>query len=419
MDIKVSKSEISGTIKVPPSKSMTIRSYAAALLAGGSTPVLNYSKCNDALSALSIIKSLGADVLQEEEYMIIRGTEKLSTSDIHCGESGLNARLFGIIGLLANTRFQLDGQGSLLKRKLNDLQLLYHTLGIICGSNGGYLPFTLEGPLNGGEFVFDGSTGSQALSGLLFALPVIKNDSLIKLQNITSKPYIDMTIDILNNFGLEYENNNYKSIYIKSGQVYSHSSVEIESDWSGAAFALVAGAIHGRVEVRGLKLDSLQGDKIIIDKLTEAGALVYYADNSIIAENGRLNSFQFDFRDYPDLFPPLLVLACYCSGESIFTGIERIKLKESNRIDVLTLELRKMGAEFRFEHDKLIIIGGKALKGSDLLTHNDHRVAMALVIASLGAESDSIIRGIECIDKSWIGFLSDFGELFKNNYRII
>jgi 3-phosphoshikimate 1-carboxyvinyltransferase len=398
---------------------MTIRAFAAALLASGSTPVLNYSKCTDALNALSIIKSLGADILLEEEYLIIKGAETLKQTDIYCGESGLNARLFGLIGLLANKRFHIFGQGSLVNRKINDLQLLYLTLGIMCGSNGGYLPFTLEGHLQGGEFVFDGSTGSQALSGLLYTLPVISNDSFIRLQNITSKPYIDMTLDMLSNFGIKFENNNYKSIYIKSGQKFIHSSIEIEADWSGAAFPLVAGAIHGKAELKGLNLDSLQGDKVIIDILTEAGAIIYYDDDTIIAEKGRLKAFNFDFRNYPDLFPPLLVMACFCEGESVFTGIERIKNKESNRIDVLTKELIKMGSEFRMENDKLIILGGKVLNGAEMLTHNDHRVAMALIVASLGARGDSVIRGVECIDKSWVDFLSDFGELFNNKYKIV
>ena len=208
MDIKLSKNKIQGSIGAPPSKSLTIRSYAAALLAGGSTPVLNYSRCADAESALEIIRCFGADVLREENYLIIKGAERLKPVDIFCGESGLNARLFGIIGLLTGDRFELTGKGSIMQRKLTDLQLLFLSLGIMCGSNGGYLPFTVEGSLKGGEFVFDGSQGSQVLSGLLFALPLIGQDSLIWLQNVTSRPYIDMTTDLLSEFGIEIENNN-------------------------------------------------------------------------------------------------------------------------------------------------------------------------------------------------------------------
>lgn len=419
MDIKVFKNKLQGSISAPPSKSMTIRAFAAAMLADGSSPIINYSGCDDAVHALEIIKNFGADVLQEDNYLIVRGIKKLKPRDVFCGESGLNSRLFGIIGLLAGDRFELTGTGSLLHRKLTDLQLLYLNLGIVCSSNGGYLPFTVEGRLKGGDYVYDGSKGSQALSGLLFALPLIENDSLIRLQNITSKPYIDMTIDLLGNFGIEFENNDYKSIFIKSKQVMHHTSLEIEGDWSNAAMVLAAGAIHGMVEVSNLNPGSFQGDRKILDVLGRCGAVVTDTGGSIAAGQGLLQPFAFDYTHCPDLFPPLIVLACFCSGESEFTGIDRLKDKESSRVSVLTDELAKMGAVFRRESDRLIIYGGTPLRGADLDSHNDHRVAMALIVSALGAGGASIVRGIECIDKSWPGFINDFGELFNNNYRIL
>ncbi len=407
-----------GTVQAPPSKSMTIRMYAAGLLARGTTTVVNCSRCSDAYNALKIVEAFGADTIDEGDIVTVNSSGLLSPAEIDCGESALNARLFGIIGLLGRKRFVLNGSGTLLNRKLGDLQLLYLQIGAMCSSTAGRLPFTVEGTLEGGDYMFDGSSGSQALSGLLFTLPLAGSDSYIRLQNITSKPYIDMTLDVLKKFGIAIENNNYRYIYIKASQEYRNSTVVAEGDWSGAAAVLAAGAVGGRAELTGLNLNSLQGDKNVLDALAMAGARIATDNDRVISEKGSLTAFEFDFTDTPDLFPPLIVLACCCKGDSVFSGTDRLRFKESNRVAALVEELTKMGASFVKEPGRLIVRGGTALGAADVSSHNDHRLAMALMVAASMAKGTTVVRGVECLDKSWPGFIDDFGSLINYNYKI-
>jgi 3-phosphoshikimate 1-carboxyvinyltransferase len=279
-------------------------------------------------------------------------------------------------------------------------------LGVDFSSRDGFLPLTVRGPLAGGKIEIDGSVSSQLLTGLLIALPLAEHDSIITVRNLKSKPYIDMTMDILKDFGIHVENNDYQSFYIRGKQKYIAREYEVESDWSGGAFLLVAGAVNGNLKITGLKRDSAQSDTAIIKALQDAGAKISFGDDYIEVSRSEMNSFSFDATESPDLFPPLVTLAAYCRGTSVVRGVSRLIHKESDRAKALKDEFEKMGITISISDDIMKITGGK-VKGACTESHNDHRIAMALAVAALGANGKVSIRDSHSVGKSYPGFFDD------------
>jgi 3-phosphoshikimate 1-carboxyvinyltransferase len=338
MDRIVSPSAIKGSIKAPASKSMTQRAIAAALLAGGESTIINPSYCDDSLAAMSIAAGLGARVKPGNEEMTITGGEELKEHKLNCGESGLAIRMFSPIAALYPEEIFITGAGSLKKRPMSMIGDALRQFGVTCTTNDGYLPLTIKGPLSGGECEIDGSISSQLLTGLLMALPVTANGSLIKVNDLKSRPYIDMTLQVLEKFGIKVINNNYSQFIIPGNQKYRAGRFVVESDWSGGAFLLVAGAIAGEVIVHGLRNDSRQSDKAILTALDRAGAKMDITEDSITVSRSALKAFEFDSTESPDLFPPLVVLASYCKGVSGIWGVKRLIYKESDRARVWEAE---------------------------------------------------------------------------------
>jgi 3-phosphoshikimate 1-carboxyvinyltransferase len=247
------------------------------------------------------------------------------------------------------------------------------------------------------------------LTGLLIALPKTKGDSEIKVHNLKSKPYVDLTLKIIEDFGVEVINQNYETFRIKGNQNYKAQEYNIEGDWSSAAFLIAAGLIGGKTEVTGIRQDSKQGDKRVLDALKSAGGKLTINEDSVIAEKSELKAFEFDATDCPDLFPPLVTIAAYCEGTSKIEGVNRLIYKESNRADALVSEFSKMGISVKIENDTMLIEGGQ-VKSAVIESHNDHRIAMAAAIAALGATGDITILDAECVNKSYPKFYFD---LFK------
>ena len=221
-------------------------------------------------------------------------------------------------------------------------------MGGTCETSGGYPPVTIRGPIRGGAITVDGSRTSQFLTGLLMAAPLCQEDTSIEVMDLKSKPYVEMTIDLLKRFGITIDHDeNLRSFRIKGNQHYEAQTYTIEGDWSGAAFLLVAGAIAGSIQMKGLRTDSFQADKAILEGLTRAGALVKIVDDYILVEKGDLKAFEFDATDCPDLVPPLTALAAHCRGKSVIHGIERLQHKESNRSATLVSEFSRLSDKDR------------------------------------------------------------------------
>ena len=410
MERYLEPSTLKGTVKAPSSKSMTQRAIAAALLADGQSIIHNPSYCDDSLAAMSIAVGLGARVEPQVNQLKIIGSAILKEPKLNCGESGLAIRMFSPIAALYPSEIIMVGANSLKKRPMFMIEEALNQLGVKCTSSGGFLPLTIRGPLAGGKCEIDGSVSSQLLTGLLMALPLASGNSEIRVNNLKSKPYIDMTIQLLNSYGIIVENSDYRMFHIPGNQKYTPHNYTVEGDWSGGAFLLVAGAINGHLFIQGLRNDSLQSDMSIINPLKKAGAQMNITDQQIEISRSDLKAFEFDATESPDLFPPLVALASYCEGVSAIKGVSRLIYKESDRAKTLKEEFGKMNINIEIHDDNMNVTGGKPLSAR-VESHDDHRIAMALAVASLRASGKVSIRDSQCIAKSYPAFFDDLRQL--------
>jgi 3-phosphoshikimate 1-carboxyvinyltransferase len=410
MERYVESSGIKGHLKAPASKSMTQRAIAAALLADGQSIIHNPSYCDDSLAAMSIACGLGARVEPQADELKIIGSVVLKEPKLNCGESGLAIRMFSPIAALYPAEITMVGANSLKKRPMFMIEEALNQLGVKCTSSGGFLPLTIKGPIVGGYCEIDGSVSSQLLTGLLMALPLAARNSEIKVNNLKSKPYIDMTMQILKSFGITVHNTGYNLFKIPGNQKYIPHNYTVEGDWSGGAFLLVAGAVNGQLSVHGLRTDSLQSDMAIITALEKAGAQMKISENQIEISKSKLKAFEFDATESPDLFPPLVTLASYCDGVSTIKGVSRLIYKESDRATALKEEFGKMNISIEIKDDLMSVTGGQP-RGARVESHDDHRIAMAVAVASLGATGRVYIRDSQCVAKSYPGFFDDLRNL--------
>jgi len=412
MQAIVQPSQLLGTILAPASKSSMQRACAAALLHKGTTVLTNPGKSNDDLAALSVIKALGATVTTNKEKLQIDSSGvNAGATEVNTGESGLGLRMFAPIAALGSAEITLNGTGSLLSRPMDFFDELFPQLGITVSSNAGKLPIHIKGPLQPADITIDGSLSSQFLTGILFAFGSAATWPVtITVRNLKSKPYIDLTLEVMQHFGYEVVNNNYETFIIQpKKQVNETLQYTVEADWSGAAFLLVAGALAGKIEVAGLNAFSTQADKAILQALIATGAIISVEQDKVtiappLMGVAALKPFHFDATDCPDLFPPLVALAAYCDGTSVIEGVERLEHKESNRGLTLQEEFGKIGVKIKLQDNLMIIEGGTAINGAVTHSHHDHRIAMALAVAALKATGPISINDAEAINKSYPGF---------------
>ena len=402
---------VKGAVSAPSSKSAMQRYLAGALLSKGISQISSPSFCDDSMAAIAIAEALGAKISVSKDQVIVRGGFNPGKEEIFCGESGLAARMFTPIAALHNKKIIINGKGSILKRPVKMMERPLADLGVEIKSNNGFLPLSIKGPLSGGEVIADGSVSSQFITGLLMALPRVQGDSRIIVENLVSKPYIDLTIKILEEFRIEIRNREYKEFFVKGNQEYFAGNFTVEGDWSGAAFLLVMGAIGGEVQVSNLDPASPQADKTILEALSLAGARIRISDKEINVTKGNLHSFEFDISDCPDLAPPLVVLGLACKGKSVIKGTGRLAAKESHRGKTLEASLASLGAKIMNLDERIEIEGSIPLHGGEAYSHNDHRIAMALAGASLMSDEPVYINGMECINKSYPCFIDDFIKL--------
>ncbi|GAC1594674.1 MAG: 3-phosphoshikimate 1-carboxyvinyltransferase [Ginsengibacter sp.] len=407
MIVKINPSLISGSVTAPASKSAMQRACALALINNGKTTLSNPGKCNDDLAALQVIQDLGSLVIYEGDQIIIshKGSNSPSAT-LNCGESGLGLRMFSPLAALNSNQITINGTGSLLNRPMGFFDEIFPQVNVKVQSNNGKLPLVIQGPLIPEDITIDGSLSSQFLTGLMIAYACSTRKSvLIRVNNLKSKPYIDLTLELMEHFGWDVSHENYE-IFHFTPSVNQRGDIHytVEGDWSGGAFLLVAGAIAGDIEVKGLSLNSSQADKKIIDALKEAGAHLDFADNGITVFKSRLNAFAFDATDCPDLFPPLAALASFCSGTSVIKGVSRLKHKESDRGTAIVEEFTKLGVNITVNGDEMSICGVESVKPCQTSSHHDHRIAMACAVAALRADGQVVITDADAIKKSYPDF---------------
>ena len=369
--------------------------------------------CNDTLSALNCIKMLGAKAERTDEHtIVVEGGVKPQGNLLSVGESGLSARLFTPIAALCSEPIVISGEGTLLYRPMDMMIQPLRALGVDVRDGGGRLPIEVCGPMRGGEITVDGSVSSQFITGLLLALPLAEQDTVINVSKAVSKPYLDMTIDIASHFGVAIEHNDYEQFYVAGGQSYAPTTYSIEGDWSAAAMLLVAGAVAGEVTVGNISMLSKQADVAVCRALVAAGAELISEHDTITAAHRPLHGFEFDATHCPDLFPALATLAAAAEGESTIIGTHRLEHKESNRAEAIAREFGRLGIEVDLSTDNVMKIrGGKIVGGVEVDSHGDHRMAMTLAVAGLISERGVTITGAECVAKSYPNFFEDIERL--------
>lgn len=416
MNITVHPSRLGGTLTAPPSKSLTQRAIAAGLLSQGTTVIRNASYCSDVMAATGMAESLGASVSRSGDTLMIEPGLRHGSSAVtlRCGESGLAMRMFAPMAALLSRETLFTGEGSLTTRPVTMIKDALEQLGVTVETTGGRLPFTLRGELSPGTIAIDGASGSQLLTGLLMTLPLLHSDSEIIVDNLKSKPYISLTVRLLENFGISIENHSFTRFKIPGNQKYKARDYNVEGDWSGAAFLLVAGAIAGEVTITNLNHDSLQADMAVVDVLRKSGAQLIADSGKITTFQSPLTAFTFDAADSPDLFPPLAALATYCRGRSGISGVSRLEHKESDRAKAIIEVLRRLNISAHVEGDDLLIDGGE-VRGAEVSSFNDHRIAMMAAVMALGSRGEVTVTGAEAVNKSF----PDFFESLRQSGAII
>lgn len=408
MDKTVPLGRVKGTLTPPCSKSYAQRALAAALLTEEPVVLRNLEFCDDTRSAMRCIETLGATIEQVDPTTLsIKGGLHPRGNRLDVGESGLSTRLFTPVAALCPTPVTIVGRGTLLSRPMTMMLDPLRQLGVTVRDNGGFLPIEVCGPMRGGEVEVDGSVSSQFITGLLLALPRAERDTTLHVRNAVSTPYLDMTLDTAQRFGIEICQRDYEEFYIPGNQRYGTTYFSIEGDWSAAAMLLVAGATAGEITVRNVSMLSKQADTAICTALVRAGAAVINETDSVTAVHRPLHAFEFDATNCPDLFPALAALAAAAEGVSVIRGTSRLEYKECNRAEAICEEYGKLGIEVDLSEEDVMKIRGGAIHGARTRSHGDHRMAMSLAVAALRSDGAVTIEGAESVAKSYPRFFED------------
>ena len=450
----------SDILSVPVSKSFAQRAIIAAALADGTSHLRGYTPCGDNEAALQVARELGAEISQEGTILTIKGISaslgSIDKTTLHVGESGLLTRMMiPVMAQLSKEAITFTGEKTLLGRPLTGAREIMESFNSQIASISEEdtdiirVPLSVKGPLAGTRAEISGKHGSQLISGLLMALPFSEKNTSLIVREPKSIPYMFITLEVLKKFGIKVGNEMLGGrdflesdgdwslctemvFKVKGAQKYKAADIDLEGDWSAAANFLVAGALFGRVELQGLDTTSLQADLSIMDILMDAGASLSQLDGekgNITAQRAPLKAFNIDASNCPDLFPIVAVLAAFCQGKSRINGVSRLANKESDRAKSILEMLTAMGVSAEIDGDDLVVEGHSLsqrllnhknaaegepglLKGGAYTSHHDHRMVMALKVASLGADSPILIDDEECVAKSF----PEFMDTFKNIY---
>ena len=448
-------------LQMPVSKSFAQRAIIAAALAEGTSHLHGYTPCGDNEAAIQVARNLGAEVEIDGTEVTITGISaslgSMDMTELHVGESGLLTRMMiPVMAQLCAGPVTFTGEKTLLNRPLTGAREIMEAFEAECHSvqiaTGEALamtgeplrvPLTVGGPLKSGRAEISGKHGSQLISGLLMALPFAEKNSSLIVHEPKSIPYMFITLEVLKKFGIKVGNDMLGGpdflesggdwslctemvFKVKGGQKYRAANINLEGDWSAAANFLVAGALFGKAELAGLDTTSLQADLSIMDILMDAGASLSQLDGdkgNITVQRAPLRAFSVDASNCPDLFPILAVLAAFCQGTSRLAGVGRLANKESDRAKAILEMLTQMGVKASIEKDELVVegqtlvqrlMGGNLLKGGAYTSYHDHRMVMALKVASLGADGPITIDDESCVAKSFPQFNDMFASLAVN-----
>lgn len=406
MDIKIEPRILNGKVKVPPSKSVSHRVLISAALASGTSEIRGIMNSKDIIATTECLKSMGANITEHDGVAQITGISSVSENVVlDCCESGSTLRFLIPVAAALGINATFIGKGRLPERPIIPYLRELSQHGIEFNYNGS-MPFSISGKLSGGKYEIEGDISSQFITGLLFALPLCKEDSEIHmLSPLQSKPYADMTIETLRRFGIFIKPTDY-GYYIEGNQRYKSYDTTIEGDYSQAAFFYVANALGSKIELSNLSPDSKQGDKKILDILSK------------LCYNDEYSEFNIDVSDIPDLVPILAVLGSFGKKPMRISNAERLKIKESDRLLAISEALNAIGGKVVTLNDGIVILPVEEFYGGVVNSYNDHRIVMAVAIASTKSKAPIIIKDAESVDKSYPGFFDEFNALGGNSYVI-
>lgn len=417
MNIVIYPSKVNGEVTVPSSKSITHRSLILASLARGTSVLKDILLADDTKYTIEALRSFGVKIEQNKDEARIQGTGGLlstPSSPIFLGNSGTSMRLLTAVAVLTNGKVELTGEKRLCERPIGPLLSALKTLGVNVQTvnNNDCPPVIIEGRhISGGEITLDASVSSQYLSALLLITPFAKSPVTIHVKELRSKPYVDLTIEIMKQFGVTVQNQDYKTFTVLP-QYYKAANYTVEGDYSSASYFLAAAAITGgKILLKNLKSDSKQGDAYFITLMEQIGCSVEKTTKGITLERKtELKAINVDLGDYPDIVQTLAVVAAFAKGKTTIQNIAHLKHKETDRLAATATELQKMGIEVIQTDNSLEITGGKP-HGAIIDTHNDHRMAMSFAVAGLGAKGKTVIQNIEVVKKSYENFFRDLQKI--------
>ena len=409
MKISISKSDISGRVAAPGSKSYTLRGLMCAALVQGESELVRPLGSDDTEAAISVLEQVGINVRQETgRWLVEGGSFRTADADLFCRESAVTLRFMTAISALLPGKHRLTAGPTLARRPVGQLVEALRQLGVNCSSENGLPPVAVEGGgLRGGSTELPGDVSSQFVSALLVAAPLAAEGVTIRLSTpLESTPYVLMTLDCMQWFGVSVAFSEAHDVFEVARQRYHPTRYEVEADWSSASYPLALGAMSGSVEVSHLSTESLQGDRAILDILREMGASVIVSGNTVRVERSQLQAITTDLGDCTDLLPTVAALAAVADGTSTLSGLRRARIKESDRVSAVRQGLERMGIGVVEEEDRLLIAGGRP-QGGVIDSHDDHRIAMAFALLG-NVAGDTVIESAECVSKTW----PEFWEVF-------
>lgn len=401
-NVTINPKRLKGKLNVPPSKSVAHRLLICSALAQGESVVENISLSEDIMATINSLEQLGAKITLNGNIATVKGITTVNSSAlIDCNESGSTLRFMIPVVAALGVNATFKGKGKLPQRPIDIYINEFSKKGIEFDYYN-TMPFSLKGKLKSGIYSVEGNVSSQFITGLLFALPLLESDSEIRLlSKLESKPYVDITVDCLKKFGIDIRKTD-SGYYIKGKQKYISCNTEVEADFSQAAFFLTANALGNDIDVNNLNYQSFQGDKKIIEIIEQI---------SYNKKDDFYSAFKIDGSDIPDIVPILAVLACFCKGKSEIYNVSRLRIKESDRLHSITVNLNKIGGKVTELSDKLIIEGIDSFIGGKVDGYNDHRIVMSMAIAATRCKEKLTIVEADSVKKSYPDFFEDYIEL--------
>jgi 3-phosphoshikimate 1-carboxyvinyltransferase len=416
--VHINPAKLNGKINVPSSKSICHRAIICASLGDGVSNLENISFSRDIYATCNAVENLGVKIYRGKSNLTVKGNPRLTVKNpyINCGQSGSTLRFLVPIAAAIDEKIIFTGGGKLIDRPLDVYYDIFDNQKIYYKNFNGKLPLILKGKLKPGDYEVRGDISSQFITGLLFVLPILDGDSSVNLTTaLESRPYVDITLDVLKKFGIKVCEDGLKRYVVRGRQKYESSDYRVEGDFSQAAFWLVMGALGNGIVCCGLKKDSLQGDRMIVDILKKMGIKVKWTGNSLIAmPSDRIYGSTIDASQCPDLVPVLAALASVSCGTTEIKNAGRLRIKESDRLKAISSELNKIGGHVLEKEDGLLIRGRERLAGGEVDSWDDHRIAMSLASVSSRCLNPMTIKGAECVKKSYPGFWKDFMILGGN-----